>query len=60
VKGSEEEEEDLLEALEELSGAVERRAKAWKLFEESTHLEIVEGKRIRTDKKQWERAQGRL
>ena len=46
VKGSEEEEEDLLEALEDLDGAVERRRKAWSAYEAQMVVEVIEGKRV--------------
>ena len=59
VKGSEEEEEDLLTALWELEGAVEQRGKAWQAFEKATMMVEMNGKEIRVDRLIWERAQGR-
>ena len=50
VKGSEEEEEDLLMALWELEGAVEQREKVWKAFEKATMMVEINGKMIRVDK----------
>ena len=46
VKGSEEEEEDLLTMLWELEGAVEQRGKAWQAFEKATMMVEIDGKEI--------------
>ena len=59
VRGTEEVEEDLLTALWELEGAVEQRAKAWEAFEDATVVEEINGRKVRVDKKAWEREQGR-
>ena len=59
VRGTEEEEEDFLMALWELEGAVEQRAKAWEAFEDATVVEEINGRKVRVDKKAWEREQGR-
>ena len=59
VRGTEEEEEDLLMALWEMEGAVEQRAKAWETFEEVTVVEEIDGRKVQVDKKAWEREQER-
>ena len=59
MRGTEEEEEDLLTALWELEGAVEQQAKAWETFEDATVVEEINGRKVRVDKKAWEREQGR-
>ena len=46
VRGTEEEEEDLLTALWELEGAVEQRAKAWETFEDATVVEEINGRKV--------------
>ena len=55
VRGTEEEEEDLLMALWEIEGVMEQRAKGWEAFEEMTVVEEFDGRKVRVDKKAWER-----
>jgi hypothetical protein len=60
MRGTVEEEEDLLEALEGQQGAIDLRAQKWEKFLASTRVEVVNGKRMQVDKEVWERMQGRL